>query len=558
VTRLLRVFSLVLIATLCFAQSPALLTILSDELNRNFQSLKEKGDPPPYFMAYEVTEEEGCTVQATLGALQASMCGRTRQLDVTIRVGSPQLDNYHRVEGERPVFTSAAQLPIEDVPGAIRQIVWRETDRVYRMAAEQLIKLKTSTQVQVASEDQSADFTVEKPSVFAEAARPASFLLKPWEERVLRWSAVFSDRPAVLTSDAGVLLRRQTKYLVSTEGTRLVQGRGFARIAISAETRALDGMDLGTGETFDAEDPSGLPDDKTVLAAADERVAKQLELLKNAPIAEPFVGPAILSGRAAGVFFHEIFGHRVEGHRQKDETEGQTFTKSIGLPVLPTFLSIYFDPTLRKAAGVDLNGSYRYDDEGMPGQRLTVVDKGVLRTFLMSRSPVLQFDKSNGHGRRQPGYEVVSRQSNLIVESGNSVSDARLREMLREEIRRQNKPYGLYFEQVTGGYTQTRRSGLQAFAVLPLVVYKVFPDGRPDELVRGVDIVGTPLASFSKILATSNRPEVFNGYCGAESGSVPVSAVSPALLVSEIETQRKEKSTDRPPLLPRPIPAAGQ
>jgi len=316
-------------------------------------------------------------------------------------------------------------------------------------------------------------------------------------------------------------------------------------------------MDLSTMETFEAEEPSGLPDDKTVLAAA-ERIGAQLESLKIAPVAEPFVGPAILSGRAAGVFFHEIFGHRVEGHRQKDETDGQTFTKSIGLPVLPSFLSIYFDPTLRKAAGVDLNGSYRYDDEGMPAQRLTVVDKGVLQTFLMSRSPVLKFDKSNGHGRRQPGFEVVSRQSNLIVDSGNAVSDARLREMLRQEIRRQNKPYGLYFEQVTGGFTQTRRGGLQAFAVLPLVVYKVYPDDRPDELVRGVDIVGTPLTSFSKILATSNRQEVFNGYCGAESGSVPVSAVSPALLVSEIETQRKEKSTDRPPLLPRPVPATGQ
>ncbi len=555
-TRLLRVSSLALVATLCFAQSPALLTILSDELNRNFQALKEKGDPPPYFMAYEVTEEEGCTVQATLGALQASMCGHTRQLDVTIRVGSPQLDNYHRVEGARPVFTSAARLPVEDVAGAIRQVVWRESDRVYRMAAERLIKLRTSTQIQVASEDKSADFTVEKPSVFAEAARPASFLVKPWEERVRRWSAVFSDKSGVLTSDVGVVLRRQTKYLVSTEGTRLVDGRGFARIVISAETRALDGMDLSTGETFEAEEPAGLPDDKTVLAAA-ERAGKQLEMLKVAPIAEPFVGPAILSGRAAGVFFHDIFGHRGEGHRQKDEAEGQTFTKSIGLPVLPALLSIYFDPTVRKAAGVDLNGSYRYDDEGIPGRRLTVVDKGVLRAFLMSRSPVMQFDKSNGHGRRQPGYEVVSRQSNLIVESGNTVSDARLREMLREEIRRQNKPYGLYFEQVTGGYTQTRRSGLQAFAVVPLVVYKVYPDDRPDELVRGVDIVGTPLASFSKILATSNRQEVFNGYCGAESGSVPVSAVSPALLVSEIETQRKEKSMDRPPLLPRPVPATG-
>jgi hypothetical protein len=147
----------------------------------------------------------------------------------------------------------------------------------------------------------------------------------------------------------------------------------------------------------------------------------------------------------------------------------------------------------------------------------------------------------------------LSRQSNLIVESSKQVSEARLHAMLLDEIRRQKKPYGLYFEEVTGGYTQTRRSGLQAFAVVPIVVYRVYGDGRPDQMVRGVDIVGTPLASFAKILATSNRQEVFNGYCGAESGSVPVSAVAPALLVSEIETQRKEKSPDRPPLLPRPV-----
>ena len=183
---------------------------------------------------------------------------------------------------------------------------------------------------------------------------------------------------------------------------------------------------------------------------------------------------------------------------------------------------------------------------------MIVVEDGVLKTFLLSRSPVLTFDKSNGHGRRQPGSEVVSRQSNLIVESSKQVSEARLRAMLLDEIRRQKKPYGLYFEEVTGGYTQTRRGGLQAFAVVPIVVYRVYADGRPDEMVRGVDIVGTPLASFSKILATSNRQEVFNGYCGAESGTIPVSAVAPALLVSEIETQRKEKSPDRPPLLPRP------
>jgi predicted Zn-dependent protease len=298
-------------------------------------------------------------------------------------------------------------------------------------------------------------------------------------------------------------------------------------------------------------DAAGLPDDKAILAAID-RVANDVSALLRAPEAEPFVGPAIFSGRAAGVFFHEIFGHRVEGHRQKDESEGQTFTKSVGTKVLPDFLSVVFDPTRRKMGAVDLNGWYDYDDEGVKGQRVTVVDKGVLKTFLMSRSPIRGFDHSNGHGRRQPGFEVVSRQSNLLVESANAVTEAALRQMLIGEIKKQNKPYGLYFRDITGGFTTTQRTGLQAFKVIPVMVYKVYADGRPDELVRGADIVGTPLASFAKILATSDKPEVFNGYCGAESGSVPVSAVSPAILVSEIEIEKKAKSQDRPPLLPEP------
>jgi len=201
---------------------------------------------------------------------------------------------------------------------------------------------------------------------------------------------------------------------------------------------------------------------------------------------------------------------------------------------------------------VDLNGWYEYDDEGVKARPVPVIEKGVLQTFLMSRSPVKGFPQSNGHGRRQPGVEIVSRQSNLIVESSRAMNEARLRQALLEEVKRQNKPYGLYFRDITGGFTTTSRMGLQAFKVLPVLVYRVYPDGRPDELVRGADIVGTPLASFGKILATGDRPEVFNGYCGAESGNVPVAAVSPALLISEIEIEKKAKSQERPPLLPPP------
>jgi TldD protein len=539
------------------AQSSVLLDTMGEELNRNFSTLKAKADPAPYFLSYEVTEQSFNGVAATLGALTSDAHGKSRRLDVCVRVGSPKLDNYHRVRGERAQFTSGAALTFEDQPASIKQRIWLETDRAYRLAAERLIKIRTNSEVQVAARDSSSDFSSEEPMVGMVHMEtvPQGHFAGEWAARVRNLSAKFSGYPGILTSGVSVTYLDETKYFASSEGSRLRHGRGFARVVVSAQAKAMDGTDLATDETFEAADPGNLPRDE-VIAGAVERVAQDLKALLAAPEASPFAGPAIFSGRAAGVFFHEIFGHRVEGHRQKDEEEGQTFTTSVGAKVLPDFLSVIFDPTRKKAGNIELNGSYSYDDEGIAARPVTVVQNGVLETFLMSRSPIQGFDHSNGHGRRQPGMEVVSRQSNLFVESSQAVSEARLRDMLVAEVKRQNKPYGLYFRDITGGFTTTARQGLQAFKVIPIMVYKVYPDGRPDELIRGADIVGTPLASFAKILATSDRPQVFNGYCGAESGSVPVSAVSPALLVSEIEIEKKNKSQDRPPLLP--FPAEGQ
>jgi TldD protein len=530
---------------------------MNEELTRNFATLKAKADPAPYFLSYEVDEENYHSISATLGALTSSGHGASRRLDVCVRVGSPKLDNYHRVRGERTQFTSGATLTFEDQPAAIKNRIWLETDRAYRLAAERLIKIRTNAEVKVAEQDASADFSHEDPVVRVEPVSHPRFPDDQWAARVRKLSEKFSDYPGILTSSVGVLYQDETKNFVSSEGGRLRHGRGFARVVVGAQAKAMDGTDLATSETFEATDPAGLPRDE-VIAAAVQRVAKDLQALLRAPEAEPFAGPAIFSGKAAAVFFHEIFGHRIEGHRQKDEAEGQTFTKSVGAPVLPDFLSVVFDPTRKKVGNIELYGSYAFDDEGVSARPVTAVENGILKTFLMSRSPVAGFDHSNGHGRRQPGFEVVSRQSNLIVDSSRAVPDARLRAMLIDEIKHQNKPYGLYFREVTGGVTNTARQDVQAFKVMPVIVYKVFPDGRPDELIRGADIVGTPLASFAKILATSDRPEVFNGYCGAESGSVPVSAVAPAILVSEIEIEKKNKSQDRPPLLPFPTQTGGE
>ncbi|MGD0436797.1 MAG: metallopeptidase TldD-related protein [Bryobacteraceae bacterium] len=547
-----RILSLLLLsAPLVAASPPTLLDILSAELDRNFNVLKQKGDPPPYYMAYAVTDVETQTLSGSFGLVNSRNKSHLRYLDITIRVGSSKLDNYRIIKGERARFTSGSVIPLDDVPAAITRRIWLETDRTYRLAARRLIEIKSNEQVRVKQEDDSDDFSSEPPSVHQEPPAPLGELSADWTDRVRKWSGQLSNYPGVLNSGVGLAIERETKYLVNTEGTRLVHGRTFATVQISAGGKAADGMDLATDEDFQGFDLARLPKPE-VIEAAVARVGNDLSNLLKAPVAEPFVGPAILSGRAAGVFFHEIFGHRLEGHRQKDESEGQTFAKAVGTPVLPDFLSVKFDPTRETIESTDLNGYYKYDDEGVKAAPVTVVENGILKTFLMSRSPIQGFDHSNGHGRRQAGAEVVSRQSNLIVESTNKVSERALRAMLVAEIKRQNKPYGLYFEQVTGGYTLTQRRGLQAYTVIPLIVYRVYPDGRPDELVRGVDIVGTPLASFSKILATSDKLAVFNGYCGAESGQVPVSAVAPALLVSEIEIQKKEHSVDRPPLLARP------
>ncbi len=533
-----------------FGQSP-LVKILADELDRNFTALKQKGEPPPYFMGYAVSDDEADVVVASQGALDVQNHGRRRILDVTIRVGSPQFDNYRRVGNDRPRFTSGTSIALEDNPVSIRQTLWLATDRVYRAASNRLIRIKADEKLRAAADDTSDDFSKEEPQTFFAPTARYKFDAADWAKRLRKLSAEFTKYPGALNASVAVEAQRVSKTLVTTGGTRLEHGRMFARLMITARGKASDGMDLETMESFEADDPAKLPKDAQILAAV-ERAGANLSSLLRAPPSDPFVGPAILSGRAAGVFFHEIFGHRVEGHRQKDESEGQTFTKSVGQPVLPEFLSVIFDPTRADFQGTSLNGFYLYDDEGVKARPVTVVENGILKTFLMSRSPIQGFAQSNGHGRRAPGAEVVSRQSNLLVESSKKVSDTELRSMLIAEVKRQAKPYGLFFDQVTGGYTTTARRGLQAFTVIPLVVYRVYPDGRPDELIRGVDIVGTPLASFAKIMATSDRMEVFNGICGAESGDVPVSAIAPAILVSEIEIQRKERSQDRPPYLTRP------
>jgi TldD protein len=551
-------------ATEATAPSPVLLDTMNGELQRAFTSLGKPGPNQkdadkliaPYFVSYSVADATSVTIRAQYGAISDSTSNHQRIADVQVRIGDPKLDNTHG--NHRASAVNSLQLPLGDDHVALARTLWLATNAGYGTALENYLRVKTEAQVRAKEEDTSPDFSKEAPQVsVSQPAAPVVVDHAAWEQRVKALSRVFRDYPDVYQNLAMLTVQNETDYYTSSEGSRVVAPHTQARVVVFAVTRADDGMDLFRAQTFEAENIDGLPSQSEMENAVRE-LGKSLEALRKAPVTEPFDGPAILSGRASAVFFHEVLGHRLEGQRQRGDEEGQTFTKELNKEVLPPFLSVADDPTMTSFGKTWLSGTYTYDDEGEKARRVDLIQNGVLKTFLMSRLPIASFAASNGHGRAQTGRMPTGRQGNLIVTSTKAEPEADLRKELIEEAKKQGKPYGLYFEDISSGFAVTQRSAPQAFQVIPLVVYRVYVDGRPDELVRGVSIVGTPLAAMKRIVSTSDKSEVFNGECGAESGTVPVSAVAPAMLVSEIETQRQQQGTQRPPILPIPgAPSTG-
>lgn len=536
------------------------------ELMRSMEQLKTQ-KVPPYFISYSITEEHKISIAASFGKIKSNDYSSERILDIDLRVGSYKFDNTHIIRGNPFNFSGmfgSIELPMSDDENAIRQMIWYSTDRYYKAAIERYEKALTNKAVKVAEEDTSADFSIEKPVEFqsdwikheiSQTSKSSNevFVVDTvkWAARLRKISSIFNKYSWLYDGDIYLSTEVRNKMFISSEGSKLQWAETGARLFISAKTKADDGMSLPLYKSYFAYFPEDLPSDEQIEKDLLE-IVNLLDKLRNAPLASTFTGPAILSGEASGVFFHEIFGHRVEGHREKDPNSSQTFKQSVGKKILPEFIDVVFDPTIKTLNNEEISGFYQFDDEGVKAQKVVTVENGIFKNFLMSRNPIESFSNSNGHGRKQAGYSCVSRQSNLIVNVKQTVSNDSLRKLLIIEAKKQNKEYGLYFETVSGGFTFTSRTIPNAFNVTPLVVYKIYVDGRPDELVRGVDLIGTPLTTFANIVAGADDMGIFNGVCGAESGGVPVSACSPSLLVSTIEVQKKQKSQAKPPILKAP------
>ncbi len=529
---------------------------LVKELDRSFTGLKNSEKTPLYYLGYELTASRYRYMSAKLGALDGDADYLSNKLDIDMRVNAMDMDNTHQVKGNtaRAGSTQSQDLPValEGDENALRARIWEYTDKAYKKAQENFTRVKMNKAVTAAEDDPSPDFSPARAENFYETVKPQYPDLAAWRGRLKKHSARLAGYNFIYDSGVTLNYENENRYMVNSEGARVKTGGNYITLSYYLTGRTTDGMELSRSEQYNTDSFGGLPPEEKMNADMDRSIS-ELKALKDAPIVEPYSGPAILNARAAAVYFHEIIGHRLEGHRQKLEDSGQTFAKKVGQKVTSDIVTLYDDPNLRDFRGIPLRGYYRYDNEGVKAQRVSLVENGVLKGFLMNRSPIRGFPASNGHGRRSSGRPTVARMGNLVMQASVTSAYPELRKQLIKECKKQGKPFGLVFDDISGGFTNTDRGDAQAFKVIPLLVYKVYTDGRPDEVVRGVDIVGTPITSFSKIFAAADDDGVFNGTCGAESGWVPVSAVSPSVLISEIEVEKSQKSQEKPPVLAPPL-----
>ena len=352
-------------------------------------------------------------------------------------------------------------------------------------------------------------------------------------------SRIFKEYEELTTGNAALDYKIVRTTIVNTEGTVVAQNRKSFVVTMQATAKADDGTDCTLNESFFAYSADKLPN-KAEMEEKARDLANRVMALSKAPVADAYAGPAILSGKAAAVLFHEVLGHRLEATRS--EFINNNLAGFQDKQMTSSSIQLYMDPTLKTYKGRDLDGFYLYDDEGVKAQRVQCIENGCLKQYLTSRTPAGEFNTSNGHARAEAGKNPSPRQSNLIVETTEPYSEAELRGMLIAELKRQGKEYGYFFRNVDGGFTNRgsfRNTNL--FNVNPTEVYKVFADGRKDQLVRGVTLIGTPLTVFTNIKAAGGESQVFSGYCGSVSGKVPVSGTSPYIYVSLIETQGKKE-----------------
>ena len=532
------------------------LNTMEEELARSKEKLKLEDYSAPYYLAYRVKVRETSVLEVRYESVYRASTTRDADVYVEVRIGDYSFDNTGDEDSFLPFALPGTEglplshhSPIDNNLKALRNTLWLLSDMKYKEALNQFEQKKAKSVYQK-PDDSTPSFSREEPTRYVGEALNLTIDEALWKKRLIALSGLFRNHPSITQHILRFQADRVLRHFVNSEGSRIIDERVLLMLTVDAETRAGDDMVLTYSEAFYAPGEGKMPPMSEIRAGI-QKMIDQLVALRDAPVMDPYSGPAILMPQATAVLFHEAVGHRLEGERQNSEEEGRTYKGKVGQKILPDFLNLTDDPTLAVFEGVHLNGHYLFDSEGVPAGRTVLVENGKLKTFLMSRSPVEGFSLSNGHGRASGNRKPMARMGNTILVSKKQVPFDELKATLIKMVKEQEKPYGIIVDDIEGGSTNTSSYGYQAFKGVPSVVRRVYPDGR-EELVRGVELVGTPIASINKIVLAGDKSDVFNGFCGAESGYVPVSAIAPAVLLKELEVQRKKEGKSRPPILKSP------
>ena len=568
-------------------QSDVLLRAMEDELSRSVDTLQLEELERPYFIEYAVVDTASTVLEATFGAGVRSDQSRTRSLRVDVRVGSHELDNSEFL-GMRS-FMSMSRFPRnlvqEDDYDALRHDLWLATDAAYKAAVEQLAHKRAFVQNRV-QEEEIPDFSAEAPTVLIESATEVAFDEGRWEETVRMLSNVFREHAAIDESSVTLRVENNTKYLVNSDGSVIRQPASRVVLYARAATQASDGMRLKHFVPFYAHTIDDLPS-AAEMEVAVRRMAQELTSLAAAPVLDDYIGPVLVSGQASAELFAQVLAPHLSGHRPplfENQAMAAMMPSSelanrLKRRVLPPSFSVVDDPTQEAVAGASLIGSYTVDDQGVPAQPVTLIEGGVLRTFLMSRRPREDIPQSNGHGRAGGFGSTTAHVGNLFVRADGGLSEPELKDALISMAEDEGLPYGLLVRVLDDpGMTGTDPSSLSNIFLMmpqgqsqsqltnPILAYKVYVEDGREELVRGLGFSDVSVRSLRDIVASGRDQYVNNrlatgggGLVGTVSrflppGSqgIPAAVIAPSVLFEELEIKRMSGPQQAPMLTQHP------
>jgi TldD protein len=560
------------------AQAPApdpLLQAMHDEIDRA-KKLTLSSLEPPYFVQMGIDESETFNVSAMLGGLLLKRSDHFRASDVRVRVGDYGFDNTNYAGGGFGLGSryDLGRFPLENSYPVLRRYLWLEADSAYKSAVETISRKRAALRNLTQSEKLN-DFAKAEPIRVLHELRRLSLDEESWTNRVRSLSAIFAQYPAVRNSSVEMEANAGGYLMANSEGTEVREPESAVVVRVRAAAQSDDGMTVRDAVTFHSLDAARMPTD----AEMNRRVtalAQNVAALAHAPKGEDYSGPVLFEGEAGAQIFAEVLGRNLaltrrpvmEGGRgggfQISELDGR-----IGARVLPDTFDVVDDPTQKEWRGRPLFGSYDVDREGVAPKPLRVVEKGVLKGYLLTRQPVRGFEGSNGRARL-PGSLGASTAtvSNLFVSSSATVPVAELKRKLIELIQARSKPYGIIVRRMdfpsTGSVDEARRllaasQGASRPVSQPVLVYKVFPDGH-EELVRGMRFRGLNARSLKDILAAGDDAAAFEfmdsaapfALVGASSFTTDACVIAPSILIDDLEMHPAEEELPRLPVVPPP------